>query len=118
MCGPTVARSTGESLRATDHEETVLLGICQSGYRHVPQECNGCVCPATRLRIRSDGHFFAHGMPDRSRVVSSACGAKRDGAARGGFGLLRDLGKEDRSLAETPVPLFESLSNGTGALSQ
>jgi hypothetical protein len=31
------------------------------------------------------------------------------------FGLLRHFGKEDRSLVETPVPLFESLSNGTGA---
>jgi len=31
------------------------------------------------------------------------------------FGLLRHFGKEHRCLAESPVPLFESLSNGTGA---
>ena len=73
-------RSTRESPRATGiTKRPCCWGNCQSGYRHVQQECNGCVCPATRLRIRFDGHFFAYGMPDRSRVVSSACGPRRDG---------------------------------------
>jgi hypothetical protein len=88
--------------------------FCQSGCRRVRQECNGCVRAATGSHIRSYGHIFARGMPDRPRVVSSACGPRRDGAARG-LRSSRHFGKKDRCLAESPVPLFESLSNGTGA---
>src|SRR5258706_12055745 len=80
--GPTMADRPEKQHQPLDYKGTVLV-CCQSGSRRVRQGCNVCALPATRLRIRSDGHFFAHGMPDRPRVVSSACGPRRDGATRG-----------------------------------
>jgi hypothetical protein len=65
----------------TQAREVYLLSVGFSTC--TTKEAGGRVLLATLLRIRSDGHFFAHGMPDRPRVVSSACGARRDGAARG-----------------------------------
>jgi hypothetical protein len=84
--GKCAGTNDGPIHQRNQHQHLITKGpccCCQSGCRRVRRECNGCVCPATRLRIRSDGHIFARGMPDRTYVLSPACGPERDGAARG-----------------------------------
>jgi hypothetical protein len=97
--GPTMA-DRAENQHQQDHKGTVPV-CCRSGSRRIRQGCNGCVHPATPLRIRSDGHFFAQGMPDRPRVRPQT-GLE----PHADFGPLRHFGKGDRGLAEFPGPVI------------